>query len=247
VASKLLIKSGRKMIEALIAGERNPARLADLAEGVLRRKTEELQMACNGRFAAGHGQMCRLHLDAYDRLTAQIAELDKLVAEAAAPFQAIIARLVTIPGVGQRTAEVIIAETGGDMARFATAARLAAWAGLAPGDNESAGKRKKAPARQATGSCARPWWKRPGRPGAPRPAPAPGSAAWPAGSARVMRRRPRSPSRTPCCASPGRSSAPAPTTSTPAPTTTSGATSATASTWSATTTTPWPGSASRSS
>jgi transposase len=148
VASRLLGKSGRAMIEALIAGERDPDRLAGLALGVLRRKTEELQMACDGRFTAGHGQMCRLHLDAYDRLTAQIAELDALVAEAAAPFTAIIARLVTIPGIGQRTAEVIVAETGGDMTRFATAARLAAWAGLAPGDNESAGKRKKAPTRK---------------------------------------------------------------------------------------------------
>src|SRR6266699_4761775 len=82
VASKLLIKSGRAMIGALISGERDPARLADLAEGVLRRKTEELQMACDGRFTAGHGQMCRLHLDAYDHLTAKIAELDALVAEA---------------------------------------------------------------------------------------------------------------------------------------------------------------------
>src|SRR5271165_196646 len=148
VASRLLGKSGRAMIEALIAGERDPARLAGLALGVLRRKTDELQMACDGRFTAGHGQMCRLHLDAYDHLTAQIAELDKLVAEAAAPFERLIARLVTIPGIGQRTAEVIVAETGGDMARFATAARLAAWAGLAPGDNESAGKRKKAPTRK---------------------------------------------------------------------------------------------------
>jgi transposase len=148
VASKLLGQSGRAMIGALIGGERDPARLAGLAKGVLRRKTEELQMACDGRFTAGHGQMCRLHLDAYDHLTAQIAELDALVAELAAPFAALIARLVTIPGIGQRTAEVIVAETGGDMARFATAARLAAWAGLAPGDNESAGRRKKAPARQ---------------------------------------------------------------------------------------------------
>ena len=133
------------MIEALIAGERNPGLLAGLAKGVLRRKTEDLQMACDGRFTDSRGQMCRLHLDAYDHLTGQIAELDILVAEAAAPFGRLIARLVTIPGIGQRTAEVIIAETGGDMARFATSARLAAWAGLAPGDNESAGKRKKAP------------------------------------------------------------------------------------------------------
>jgi transposase len=173
VASKLLIKSGRKMIEALISGERDPARLADLAEGVLRRKTEELAMACDGRFTASHAQMCRLHLDAYDHLTAQIAELDTLVAEAAAPFERLIARLVTIPGIGQRTAEVIVAETGGDMARFATAARLAAWAGLAPGDNESAGKRKKAPTRKGdrqlrTAMVEAAWatWRTATRPGA---------------------------------------------------------------------------------
>jgi len=92
--------------------------------------------------------MCRLHLDAHDHLSATIAELDALIAPAAAPFEAIIARLVTIPGVGRRTAEVIVAETGGDMARFATATRLAARAGLAPGDNESAGKRHKAPTRK---------------------------------------------------------------------------------------------------
>jgi transposase len=148
VASRLLGKSGREMIEALIAGERDPERLADLAKGVLRRKTDELQMACDGRFTDSHAQMCRLHLDAYDYLTAKIAELDDLVAEAAAPFAAVIARLITIPGIGQRTAEVIVAETGGDMTRFATSARLAAWAGLAPGDNESAGKRRHAAARQ---------------------------------------------------------------------------------------------------
>jgi transposase len=148
VASDLLGVSGRAMIEALIGGERDPARLAGLAKGVLRRKTGELAMACDGRFTTAHGQMCRLHLDAYDHLTGKIAELDALVAAAAAPFAALIARLVTIPGVGQRTAQVIVAETGGDMTRFATAARLAAWAGLAPGDNESAGRRKKAPARK---------------------------------------------------------------------------------------------------
>ena len=148
MASRLLGKSGREMIQALIAGERNPERLADLAKGVLRRKTDDLQMACDGRFTDSHAQMCRLHLDAYDHLTAKIAELDALVAEAAAPFAAVIARLITIPGVGQRTAEVIVAETGGDMARFASSARLAAWAGLAPGDNESAGKRRHAAARQ---------------------------------------------------------------------------------------------------
>jgi transposase len=148
VASQLLGVSGRDMIEALIAGERNPDVLANLARKRLRAKIDALQMACDGRFNDSHAQMCRLHLDSYDHLTARIAELDILVAEAAEPFAAIIARLVTIPGIGTRTAQVIVAETGGDMARFATPARLAAWAGLAPGDNESAGKRKHAAARK---------------------------------------------------------------------------------------------------
>jgi transposase len=107
--------------------------LTGLAKGVPRRKTDELAMACDGRFTASHAQMCRLHLDACGHLTAKIAELDVLVAGAAAPFQRLIARLVTIPGIGPRTAQVIVAETGGDMTRFAASARLAAWAGLAPG------------------------------------------------------------------------------------------------------------------
>jgi transposase len=148
VASSLTTASARDMIEALIAGERDPAVLARLARGVMRRKIPELEMACDGRFTDSHAQMCRLHLDAYDQLGARIAELDRLVAETAAPFARLIARLMTIPGIGQRTAQVIVAETGGDMARFATPARLAAWAGLAPGDNESAGKRRHAAARK---------------------------------------------------------------------------------------------------
>jgi transposase len=123
---------------------------------VLRRKTDDPQMACDGRLTGSHAQMCRLHLDADDHLTAKIAGLDALTAEAAAPFAAVSARLITIPGIGQRTAEMIVAGTGGDMTRFATSARLAARAGLAPGDNESAGKRRHAeptsPAAPITGS-----------------------------------------------------------------------------------------------
>jgi transposase len=148
VASELLGVSGRDMVEALIAGERDPFRLAGLARGRLRAKLDQLEMACDGRFTAGHAQLCRIHLDAYDLLTTQIATLDQLVAKAAEPFEPVIARLMTIPGIGQRIAQVIVAETGGDMARFTSSARLAAWAGLAPGDNESAGKRKKAAARK---------------------------------------------------------------------------------------------------
>ena len=148
VASELLGVSGRDMIEALIGGERDPFRLAGLARGRLRAKLDQLEMACDGRFTAEHAQLCRVHLDAYDLLTGQIATLDQLVERAAEPFAAVIARLLTIPGIGPRIAQVIVAETGGDMSRFASSARLAAWAGLAPGDNESAGKRKKAAARK---------------------------------------------------------------------------------------------------
>ncbi len=148
VASKLITMSAWDMVEAMIAGERDPAMLAQLARRAMRKKIPELEMACDGRFTDVHGQMCRLHLDARDHLTAKIAELDQLVAEAAAPFERLIARLMTIPGIGQSTAQVIVAETGGDMSRFSTSAKLAAWAGLAPGDNESVGKRKKAAARQ---------------------------------------------------------------------------------------------------
>lgn len=143
VASQLLGVSGRAMIEALITGERDPQALAGLAKGVLRHKLDELAMACDGRFTDAHAQMCRLHLDAYDRITAQIAHLDELVEAAASPFIPLAARLQTIPGIGRRTAQVIIAETGGDMGRFPTPGQLAAWTGLAPGNRESAGKRRK--------------------------------------------------------------------------------------------------------
>jgi transposase len=148
VASTLLGVSGRDMIEALIAGERDPQTLADLARGVLRNKMDDLVMACAGRFTATHAAMCRLHLDAYDHATGKIAELDALVAQAAAPFEPVIAHLMTIVGIGRRTAEVIVAETGGDMSRFPTPEQLAAWAGLAPGNRESAGKRKRARTRK---------------------------------------------------------------------------------------------------
>jgi transposase len=78
------------------------ARLAGLARGRLRAKLDQLQMACDGRFTAGHAQLCRIHLDAYDLLTGQIVTLDELVAQAAEPFGSVTARLMTIPGIGPR-------------------------------------------------------------------------------------------------------------------------------------------------
>jgi transposase len=140
VASSITTKSARDMIEALIAGERDPRVLADLARGVMRKKIPDLSMALAGRFADHHGVLARLHLDMIDHLDATIARLDAQVEAMTDPFAAQIRALCTIPGIGERTAQVIISEIGVDMGRFPTAAHLASWAGLCPGNNESAGK-----------------------------------------------------------------------------------------------------------
>jgi transposase len=140
VASQTLGKSSRAMIEALIAGERVPQVLADLAKGRLRDKIPDLVRALHGRFGQHHATLLRLHLDHIDHLDAAIANLDERVDEVIRPFAAIRELLVTIPGVGKRVAEVIMAEIGVDMSVFPTAAHLASWAAVCPGNNSSAGK-----------------------------------------------------------------------------------------------------------
>jgi transposase len=140
VASSITTKSARDMIEALIAGERDPRVLADLARGVMRKKIPDLSMALAGRFADHHAVLARLNLDLIDYLEATIARLDGQVEAMTGPFCAQIQTLCTIPGIGERTAQVIVSEIGVDMSRFPTAACLASWAGLCPGNNESAGK-----------------------------------------------------------------------------------------------------------
>lgn len=142
VASKTLTKSGRAMIEALIAGERDPAVLAELSKGRLRAKIPELIRALDGRFEQHHAVHLRQLLDHIDWFEVTIAALDDRVVALTEPFADVIQRLCTIPGVGRRTAEVIVAETGADMAPFATAGHLASWAGMSPGHNESGGKRR---------------------------------------------------------------------------------------------------------
>jgi transposase len=140
VASKALTVSGRRMVEALCDGERDPEALAELALGRLRSRIPELEQALVGRFDSHHAAMCRLHLERVRDLEDGIASLDEHVAEAMEPFACQRERLCTIPGVATRTAEVIIAEIGVDMERFPTAGHLASWAGMCPGNNESAGK-----------------------------------------------------------------------------------------------------------
>jgi transposase len=129
------------MIEALIAGERDPEVLADLAKRRLRVKIPDLVRALHGRFGQHHAMLLGLHLDHIDHLDAAIAAPDDRVGDVMDPFATpIIELLVTIPGVGRRVAEVIVAEIGTDMSVFASDAHLASWAAVCPGNNSSAGK-----------------------------------------------------------------------------------------------------------
>jgi transposase len=142
VASQTLGKSGRAMIDALVAGERDPLVLAELAKKRLRAKIPDLQRALVGRFGEHHAAMLRLHLAHIDHLDALTAALDEQIEYKLVPFADALARLETIPGVGRNTAEVLIAEIGADMSVFPTAAHLASWCGICPGNNESAGKQR---------------------------------------------------------------------------------------------------------
>ena len=142
VASKTLGKSGRLMIDALINGERDPVVLADLAIGKLNDKNADLQRALVGGFDEHHARLARAHLRHIDELDTLIDDLDTRIATAVEPYATARDHLMTIPGVGRITAEVIIAEIGVDMSVFPTAAHLAKWAGVCPGNNESGGKQR---------------------------------------------------------------------------------------------------------
>jgi transposase len=144
VATDPLGVSGRAMFEALIAGEHDPQVLADLARGRLRAKIPALEQAMLGRFTQHHAFLCRMHLDRIDQIDRDIVTLSTRIEHEMVPFRDALKRLDTIPGVNQRVAEVIIAETGGDMSRFPTAAHLASWAGVCPGNNQSGNRRKPA-------------------------------------------------------------------------------------------------------
>jgi transposase len=142
VASDITGVSGRAMLEALIKGERDPAGLADLAKRRLRAKIPQLTEALTGRFAEHHGFLARIHLDLIDNHTRAIEELTARIELVMEPFRATRDLIVTIPGISTLVADVIIAETGGDMSRFPSAGHLASWAGTCPGSNESAGRIK---------------------------------------------------------------------------------------------------------
>jgi transposase len=143
VASSLTTKSGRAMIEALIDGERRPGVLAELAMGRMRVKIPDLRLALEGRFDDHHALMCRLHLDHIDQLDAIAAKLDAQIEAMMQPFRAQTDLLTTIPGIGPLTAASVLSEIGVEVGEFfPTAAHLASWAGICPGNHESAGKRR---------------------------------------------------------------------------------------------------------
>jgi transposase len=150
VATDLLGKSGRAMLDALVSGTTDPNVLADLARGVLRKKIPALREALHGRFDAEHALVVGQILAHIDFLDESIERLSLAIEEQIAPLEAAVELLCTIPGVERRTAEVLIAETGGDMTAFPTPGHLASWAGVCPGNNESAGKRRSGRTRQGS-------------------------------------------------------------------------------------------------
>lgn len=142
VASNVLGASGRAMLRALVAGERDAEALAELAKGTLRKKIPQLRAALHGRFRAHHALLIDLALTHIEQIEEAMLRLDHEVDEVMAPFSAARDLLDTITGVGKRAAECIIAEIGVDMCRFPTAGHLASWAAVCPGNNITGGRRR---------------------------------------------------------------------------------------------------------
>ena len=140
VATNVLGRSAREMLEGLVAGSAEPATLAQFARGRIREKIPQLERALAGYFAAHQRFMVAQQLAHIDDLDDAIQHVSAEVAQRLAPFEPILERLDGIPGVGRRTAEILLAEIGTNMSRFPSAGHLASWAGMCPGHHESAGK-----------------------------------------------------------------------------------------------------------
>lgn len=160
VATDIFGKSGRAILDALIAGQRDGQVLADLALGRLRKKIPALAEALVGHFDDHHAFLARMICDHIDTINSMIAELNTRIDSEVEPYRAEVELLDSIPGVDIHTAEVIIAEIGTHMTRFDTAAHLASWAGVCPGNNKTAGRSKPAHTRPATVGL-RPHWAQP--------------------------------------------------------------------------------------
>jgi transposase len=142
VATDIFGVSGRDMMAALIAGQRDPTVLAQLARGRMRGKLAALQEAFTGRFNDHHAFLLSKMLARIDQISADIAEIEARIEDQIAPFASALTRLDEIPGIGLTAADVIVGEVGIDMSRFPTPAHLCSWARFAPGVKESAGRKK---------------------------------------------------------------------------------------------------------
>lgn len=148
VATDVFGKSGMAMLEALLKGDQQLENIADLARGRMRTKKQALEAALDGRLQDHHRFMLRLQLDRLRGVQEDLARIDDFVEQRLAPYRAQQLALTKIPGVGEHTAAVLISEMGADMTVFHSAHHFAAWAGVAPGNNESAGKRLSGRARK---------------------------------------------------------------------------------------------------
>ncbi len=150
VASQVLGVSGRAMLDALVGGTTDPEVLAELAKGRLRSKIPALKEALEGHFSSHHALMVGHILAHVDYLDESVAELGAEIERVIAPLSEEVALLDTIPGVDRKTAQTLIAEIGADMSRFRTHRHLASWAGMCPGNDESAGKRRSGKTRKGS-------------------------------------------------------------------------------------------------
>jgi transposase len=142
VTSNVAGVSARQMLEALVAGSSDAAAMAQLAKGRLREKIPQLERALVGHFGGHHRYLVPQILASIDFLDERIEDLSRRIAELQRPFEDAVVRLDTIPGIGRRTAENLLAEVGPDLSRFPSAGHLASWAGMCPGSDESGGKRR---------------------------------------------------------------------------------------------------------
>jgi len=140
--SNVLGMTGRAIVEAIIAGEADPATLAQLKRGRIKASLEQLCDALQGRVQDHHRILLRIHLDQIDALQQAIDQLEARMGELLEPFRSVVELLKTAPGIQETTARVILAEVGFEVTRFATAGQLISWTGLCPGSDESAGKRR---------------------------------------------------------------------------------------------------------
>jgi len=154
VITDIMGLSGRKMIEALIAGEKDPAKLARLADHRVKASQETLREALRGRVTRQHCFLLRLHLDQIDALDAAIAKIDREVEASLAPFRTAVEQVSSVPGVKDLSAQIIVSEIGIDMSRFPSSGHLISWACICPRNDESAGKRRSTRIRKGS-----PWLK----------------------------------------------------------------------------------------